>query len=173
LATGVLIICTGSFTKQINKFQEMEKEYTGTFVLGATTPGFDMEKPIDQYYEYKHITHEMALQAAQALTGSIAQVPPLFSAIKIEGKRAFSYAREGETVEMKTRQVEIKEFELTRFSLPEIDFRIICSKGTYIRSIARDFGLALHSGAYLKSLRRTRIGDFRVKDAISIENSCL
>ena len=166
LATGVLIICVGPFTKKIDQFQALEKEYTGTFLMGATTASFDLEKPIDEEFNYLHITEEMAKEAATSFLGDIEQVPPVFSAVRISGKRAYDYARDGEEVELKPKNITIKEFEITRFALPEIDFRIVCSKGTYIRSIARDFGLALNSGAHLTALRRTRIGEFRVEKAI-------
>lgn len=166
LATGVMIVCTGKFTKQIDHFQGQEKEYTGTIRVGATTPSFDLEKPIDATFPYDHITKEQVLQAAADFIGEQEQVPPQFSAIRIAGKRAFSYARQGEDVEIKPRQITISEFEITRCELPDIDFRIVCSKGTYIRSIARDFGLSLDSGAHLAALRRTRVGDFRVENAI-------
>lgn len=172
LATGVMIICTGKFTKQIDSFQDQEKEYTGTIRLGATTPSFDMEKPIDETYPYEHITEEMVRKVANDFIGEQEQVPPQFSAIRIAGKRAFSYARQGEDVEIKPRQIVISEFEITRCELPDVDFRIVCSKGTYIRSIARDFGLMLDSGAHLTALRRTRIGDFKVEDAIQPHICC-
>jgi tRNA pseudouridine55 synthase len=166
LASGVLLICIGSFTKKITEYQAQEKEYTGTFVVGATTPSFDLEKPVDAHFPYEHITPELAQQVAQTFVGDIAQVPPLYSAIHIAGRRAFSYAREGEEVQIEPKHITIYSFEITRFALPEIDFKVVCSKGTYIRSLARDFGLALESGAHLSALRRTRIGDFRVEEAI-------
>lgn len=166
LATGVMIICTGKFTKQIDHFQGQEKEYTGTICLGATTPSFDLEKPIDATYPYEHITEEQVKQVAESFIGNQKQVPPQFSAVRIAGKRAFSYARQGEDVEITPRDIVISEFEITRCKLPEVDFRIVCSKGTYIRSICRDFGLALDSGAHLTALRRTRVGEFRVENAI-------
>ena len=166
LATGVLIICVGPFTKKIDQFQALEKEYTGTFHMGATTASFDLEKPIEEEFDYLHITEEMAKEAADSFLGEIDQVPPVFSAVRVSGKRAYDYARDGEEVELKPKQITIKEFEITRFALPEIDFRIVCSKGTYIRSIARDFGLSLRSGAHLTALRRTRIGEYRVEEAI-------
>lgn len=173
LATGVMIICTGRYTKQIDSFQAEEKEYTGTFRLGATTPSYDLEKPVDATFPFEHITEEMVLATAARFVGEQEQVPPQFSAVRIAGKRAFSYARQGEDVEIKPRQITIFEFEITRCELPEVDFRIVCSKGTYIRSIARDFGASLESGAHLTALRRTRVGQFRVEDAIQpeIENN--
>lgn len=166
LASGLMIVCTGKFTKQIESFQAEEKEYTGTIRLGATTPSFDKEKPVDATYPTEHITEEMVRRAAREMTGEQEQVPPQFSAVRIAGKRAFSYAREGADVEIQPRRITISEFEITRCELPDVDFRIVCSKGTYIRSIARDFGLALESGAHLTALRRTRIGQYKVEDAI-------
>ena len=147
----------------------MDKEYTGTFLMGATTPCFDLEKPVDHTYPTAHLTEEMLHALAKQMTGEQGQVPPLFSAIMIDGKRAYEYARAGEVAEIKSRVITIFEFELTRIALPEVDFRIVCSKGTYIRSIARDFGLAAQSGAHLTALRRTRIGPYRVEDAVSPE----
>ncbi|MCL2027096.1 MAG: tRNA pseudouridine(55) synthase TruB [Bacteroidales bacterium] len=165
LATGLLIICTGKFTKRIAEFQAQEKEYTGTFVLGATTPCFDMEKPIDREFPTNHVTKELILETAKSFVGEQMQVPPIFSAVKIDGKRAYDYARQEQDVEIKAKPIFIKEFEVTRIEMPEVDFRIVCSKGTYIRSIARDFGEKLHSGAYLSALRRTKIGGFRVENS--------
>lgn len=167
LATGLLIVCTGKKTKTINDLMGLDKEYTGTFVLGATTPCFDLEKPVDKVYPTEHITADLIHHAAKQFVGNIEQVPPLFSAIMVEGKRAYTLARAGEDIELKARTVTLFEFEITRIALPEVDFRIVCSKGTYIRSIARDFGLALQSGAYLSALRRTRIGSFTVNNAQS------
>ncbi|MBN1651055.1 MAG: tRNA pseudouridine(55) synthase TruB [Bacteroidales bacterium] len=167
LATGLLLICTGKKTKEIESYQAQEKEYTGTIYLGATTPCFDLEQAIDQRFDISKITTEQVQHTATQFLGEIDQTPPMFSAIKIEGKRAYEYARNDEEVKIKSKKVTIFEFELTRIELPEIDFRIRCSKGTYIRSIARDFGLALNNGAHLTALRRTKIGDFDVKDAIS------
>lgn len=165
LATGLLIVCTGKKTKTINDLMGLEKEYTGTFILGATTPCFDLEKPIDHHFETAHITDELIYETAKQFIGIQQQVPPLFSAIMVDGKRAYELAREGSDHELKSREIEIKEFEITRIALPEVDFRIVCSKGTYIRSMARDFGLALNSGAHLAGLRRTRIGPFLVTEA--------
>ena len=165
LATGLLIVCTGKFTKRIEEFQAQEKEYTGTFVLGATTPCYDMEKPVDKEFPTNHITEENILETAKTFVGEQMQVPPIFSAVKIAGKRAYDYARQEQDVEIKAKPVLIKEFEITRIAMPEVDFRIVCSKGTYIRSIARDFGEKLQSGAYLSALRRTRIGDFLVENS--------
>lgn len=167
LATGLLIVCTGKKTKSINEFMGMEKEYTGTFFIGATTPCYDMEKPVDRHFPTEHITEKDLRDAALSFTGVQQQVPPLFSAVMINGKRAYEMARAGEEMEIKPREIEIREFEITNIELPLVDFRIVCSKGTYIRSIARDFGLALKSGAYLAALRRTRIGTFKVEDALN------
>ncbi|MCX6183358.1 MAG: tRNA pseudouridine(55) synthase TruB [Bacteroidetes bacterium] len=169
LATGLLIICTGKETKNIDKYQAEEKEYTGTFVLGATTPCYDLEKEIDQYYPTDHITKEMIQETAKKFTGTFEQVPPIFSAIRINGRRAYKIARAGKTAEIKAKEITISEFEITRISLPEVDFRIVCSKGTYIRSLARDFGEELNSGAHLSALCRTRIGNFKLADAMTIE----
>jgi tRNA pseudouridine55 synthase len=169
LATGLLIVCTGKQTKSIESYQAQEKEYTGTFYIGATTPCYDLEKEIDAHYPTEHITNELIYATTQQFIGKIQQTPPLFSAIKINGKRAYDIARAGETAEIKPKEIEIKEFEITRIALPEVDFRVVCSKGTYIRSLARDFGLALNSGAHLRALCRTRIGNYQLKDAVSIE----
>lgn len=167
LATGLLIICTGKATKQIDSYQAQEKEYTGTFKLGATTPCFDLEQEEDHQYPTEHISEEMIQEATKAFMGKIEQIPPAFSAIKIKGKRAYEYARKDEEVVIKSKNVEIKEFEITAIRMPEVDFRIVCSKGTYIRSLARDFGNKLDSGAYLIALRRTKIGEYDVKDALT------
>ena len=167
LATGLLIVCTGKKTKTINDLMGMEKEYTGSFLLGATTPCYDLEEEVDQTFPTEHITIEAIKQAAIDLTGIQQQVPPIFSALLINGKRAYELARAGEEVEMKSREIDIKEFEITDVSMPTVSFRIVCSKGTYIRSIARDFGLALNSGAHLTKLCRTRIGDFKLEDAVT------
>ena len=169
LATGLLIICIGKATKQIETLQGGEKEYTGTFTLGATTPCFDLEKPVDTTYPTDHITEEMIHSVAQSFIGETEQTPPTFSAVKINGRRAFDYARNNEEVEIKSKKIVISEFEITRIAMPEVDFRIVCGKGTYIRSIARDFGAALQSGAHLKALRRTRIGNFKVENAQQID----
>ena len=170
LADGLLIVCTGKFTKRIEEFQGQEKEYTGTFKLGATTPSFDLEHDVDHTYETAHITSGMIQQAAESLTGEIMQLPPVFSAIKIGGKRAYKFARKDKDPELSPRPVHIREFEITRIEMPEVDFRISCSKGTYIRSIARDFGTSLQSGAHLASLRRTRIGEFLLSNAWELED---
>ncbi len=170
LATGLLIICTGKFTKRIVEFQAQEKEYTGTFFMGATTPSFDLETEVDQKYPTDHISEEMLMEATHNFTGEIMQAPPLFSAIKIKGERAYNKARKNQDVKLAPRSVTIKEFEVVKPIMPEISFRVRCSKGTYIRSLARDYGQCLNSGAYLSSLRRTRIGKFMVEDAQSIDN---
>ena len=169
LATGLLIICTGKMTKQINEFQAQEKEYTGTFYLGATTPSYDLETEVNQRFSTDHISEEMIVKAKQSFIGEIDQKPPIFSAIKKDGKRLYDIARKGETTEIKSRKVTISAFDITRIELPEVDFRVSCSKGTYIRSLANDFGVALESGAHLSALRRTRIGEFSVENALSIE----
>jgi len=168
LATGLLIICIGKFTKRIEEFQAKEKEYTGVFRLGATTPCFDLEKPIDNEYPYIQITDDDILRVANSFIGEIDQTPPLFSAVKVEGKRAYELARENQEVELKSKKIIISEFEVKNINLPDVEFRIVCSKGTYIRSIARDFGLALNSGAHLIELERTRIGEFRLEDALNV-----
>lgn len=167
LATGLLIICTGKATKRIDQYQAQEKEYTGTFYLGATTPCFDKEQDIDHTYPTDHISAEMIQQMAIDFTGVQQQVPPIFSAVKVKGKRAYNYARNDQEVIIEPKTIEIKEFEVTGIEMPEVHFRIVCSKGTYIRSLARDFGLKLDSGAYLTALRRTKIGEFDVKDAMT------
>ena len=169
LATGLLVICTGKMTKQIDTFQGQEKEYTGTFVLGSTTPSFDLETSINETFPTKHITEDLAKSTTKQFIGEIDQFPPVFSAIKKDGKRLYEFARAGETVDIQSRKVTISEFEITRFENNEIDFRVVCSKGTYIRSLANDFGKALNSGAHLSVLRRTKIGDFDVENAESIE----
>lgn len=166
LATGLLIICTGKFTKTIDQFQAETKEYTGTFHLGATTPSFDLETKVNQIFDTSHITKETIHKATKLFLGEIEQIPPLFSAIKKDGIRLYELARKGETTEIKSRKITIYEFEITKINIPNIEFKIVCSKGTYIRSIANDFGKALNSGAYLSSLRRTKSGDFDVKNAI-------
>lgn len=170
LATGLLIICTGKQTKQINTYQGQIKEYTGTFTLGATTPSYDLETEVNQTFSTENITEEFLHKTTEQFIGKIQQKPPIFSAIKKDGKRLYELARKGETTEIKAREVEIESFEITNINLPKVDFRIVCSKGTYIRSIANDYGKALGSGAHLSVLRRTKIGDFSVKDAQNIDN---
>ncbi|MFN5317677.1 MAG: tRNA pseudouridine(55) synthase TruB [Bacteroidia bacterium] len=169
LATGLMIICTGRMTKQIDQFSGLDKAYSGTIVLGASTPSFDLEKEIDTRYPTEHITEDAVRETVRQFLGWQDQVPPLFSAKKIDGKRAYEFARKGEEVEIKTARIEIKSFEVTRIEMPEVDFIIHCSKGTYIRSIARDFGLALDSGAYLTNLRRTSIGKMDIKEAADVQ----
>ncbi len=169
LATGLLIICTGKFTKKISELQGMIKEYTGTITLGATTPSYDLETEVDKTYPTEHITEDLIRETTKQFIGEIDQKPPVFSAIKKDGKRLYEHARAGEEVEIQSRKVSIYEFEITRIAPPEIDFRVVCSKGTYIRSLAYDFGKALNSGAYLSALRRTKIGDFSIEDAVKIE----
>ena len=169
LATGLLIICSGKFTKQIDTYQAQEKEYTGTFTLGATTPSYDLETEIDQTFSISNITSEEIKEATKQFTGEIQQQPPVFSALKKEGKRLYEYARNGEEVEIPFRTVSVSEFEITKIDLPKIEFRVVCSKGTYIRSLANDFGKALNNGAHLSALRRTKIGKFSVDDAVGIE----
>lgn len=169
LATGLLILCTGKKTKEIDQIQAQEKEYTGTFRLGQTTPSFDLETPVDQEQAYEHLTEADLHAALLPFLGLIEQTPPLFSAVKINGERAYEVARRGDEAEIKSKQVTIKEFELTRIALPEVDFRVVCSKGTYIRSLARDYGVALGVGAHLTKLVRTRIGEYRLADALTME----
>jgi tRNA pseudouridine55 synthase len=170
LATGLLIICTGKQTKEIHIYQGQVKEYTGTFTIGATTPSYDLETAVDKTFPTEHITEEILQQTTRQFIGDIQQKPPIFSAIKKEGKRLYELARKGETTEIKARTVTITEFEITKVNLPEVTFRVVCSKGTYIRSLAFDFGKALGSGAYLSALRRTKIGNFSVEKASSIDH---
>ncbi|AWX44123.1 tRNA pseudouridine(55) synthase [Flagellimonas maritima] len=167
LATGLLIVCTGKFTKKIPELQGQAKEYTGTFTIGATTPSFDLETEVNQTFSVEHISEKSIVEAAQKFLGEMEQVPPIFSALKKDGKRLYEFAREGKKVEIKPRKIVISHFEITHISLPEVKFRVVCSKGTYIRSLAHDFGKSLRSGAYLSSLRRTRIGDFNVINAVT------
>jgi tRNA pseudouridine55 synthase len=166
LATGLLIICTGKFTKKITEIQAQIKEYTGTIVLGATTPSYDLETEVDATFPTAHITETLILETINKFLGEIDQKPPVFSAIKKDGKRLYEHARAGEEVEIQSRKTTIYEFEITRIQLPEVDFRVQCSKGTYIRSLAYDFGLELQSGGHLSALRRTKIGDYSVENAI-------
>ncbi|WP_177763305.1 tRNA pseudouridine(55) synthase TruB [Flavobacterium sp. I3-2] len=166
LASGLLIICTGKFTKRISELQGQIKEYTGTITVGATTPSYDLETEINETFPAEHITSELIIEITKQFIGEIDQFPPIFSALKKDGKRLYEHARAGEEVEIASRKIEITEFEITRIALPEIDFRVVCSKGTYIRSLAFDFGKALNSGAHLTALRRTKIGDFSVENAI-------
>lgn len=169
LATGLMIICTGKFTKRISEFMGQEKEYTGTITLGATTPSYDLETEVNERFSIDHITDEAIYAFAKAYQGYIQQRPPIFSALKKEGKRLYEYARAGEEVEIPTREIHISSFEITRIELPEIDFKVRCSKGTYIRSLAYDFGQGLKSGAHLSKLRRTKIGEYDVDNAQTLD----
>lgn len=166
LATGLLILCTGKFTKQIETYQAQTKEYTGEITLGATTPSYDLETEIDKQFPTEHITELLIYKTAKLFEGEINQKPPIFSAIKKDGKKLYELAREGKTTEIKSRKISINTFEITNINLPKVNFRIVCSKGTYIRSLAYDFGLALNSGAHLSALRRTKIGNFNVENAL-------
>ncbi|RZL50634.1 MAG: tRNA pseudouridine(55) synthase TruB [Pedobacter sp.] len=168
LATGLLIICTGKLTKQIDTFQAEEKEYTGTMILGATTPSFDMETEIDTTFPINNISEEQIFAATAQFIGEITQYPPAHSAVKVNGERLYVKARLGEEVELRQRHVTVNAFEITRIALPEIDFRIVCSKGTYIRSLISDFGMALNNGAYLSKLTRTRSGNFLLENAYEV-----
>ncbi len=170
LATGLLIICTGKFTKRITEIQAQAKEYTGTITVGATTPSYDLETEINATFPTDHITEALILENTKQFIGEIDQKPPVFSAIKKDGKRLYEHARAGEEIEIEFRKTTIHEFEITRIDLPQIDFRVSCSKGTYIRSLAYDFGMALQSGGHLSALRRTKIGDYCVEDGISPED---
>ncbi|MFZ3275209.1 MAG: tRNA pseudouridine(55) synthase TruB [Lutibacter sp.] len=170
LATGLLIICTGNFTKKIDEYQGQIKEYTGEITLGATTPSYDLETEVDEIFPVDHITSDLIHQTVQHFVGEIEQIPPMFSAIKMAGVRMYDLARQGKTREIQSRKITIETFEITDINLPKVQFRIVCSKGTYIRSLACDFGKALNSGGYLSQLRRTKIGDFNVKDAVEIED---
>ena len=169
LATGLLIICTGKQTKEIHIYQGKIKEYTGTITLGATTPSYDLETEINQTFSTEHITEDLLKETTKQFIGDIQQKPPIFSAIKKDGKRLYELARKGETTEINARTVTVSEFEITNINLPQVDFKVVCSKGTYIRSLAFDFGNALNSGAHLSALRRTKIGDFSVDKANSVE----
>lgn len=169
LATGVMIVCTGRATKRIEEFQGHTKEYVATLRLGATTPSFDLEKPVDAEYPTDHITCAMVREALSRFVGTIEQVPPVYSACKVNGNRAYDLARKGQDVELKAKTLVIDELELLRCELPEIDIRVVCSKGTYIRALARDIGQALQSGAHLTALRRTRVGHIRVEDCLPLE----
>ncbi len=170
LASGLLIICTGKFTKKITEIQAQPKEYTGTFFIGATTPSYDLETEIDQTYPITHIDDALIHKTVAQFIGEIDQKPPLFSAIKKDGVRLYEHARAGIEVEIASRKTTIYEFEITRIALPEIDFRVVCSKGTYIRSLAYDFGKTMESGSHLTVLRRTKIGDYNVDNALTPEN---
>ena len=169
LATGVLLLCTGKATKRIEELQLQTKEYVAEIMLGATTPSFDLEHDIDATYPYEHITEEMAKEALEQFVGNIAQRPPLFSACKVDGKRAYDLARGGSDMQLAPKQIRIDSIELLEFNLPKIKIRVTCGKGTYIRSLARDIGEALHSGAHLTALERTRIGEYKIENCITPE----
>lgn len=169
LATGLLIVCTGKFTKKIESFQGLDKSYTGSMYVGATTPSYDKETEVDSKFDITKISKNQLLETAMQFVGEIEQTPPVFSAVKIEGKRAFEYARKNNEVKLKPRKITIRKFELLSFELPEIDFVVECSKGTYIRSLVNDFGKALNNGAYMSSLRRTAIGSYLVANALSVQ----
>lgn len=170
LASGLLLVCTGKFTKRITELQGQAKEYTGTFYIGTTTPSYDLETEIDETFPISHINNALIHETVQQFLGEIDQKPPIFSAIKKDGIRLYEHARAGETIEIASRKTTIHEFEITRIALPEIDFRVVCSKGTYIRSLAYDFGKAMDSGSHLTSLRRTKIGDYDVNKAIEVND---
>lgn len=169
LATGLLVICTGKMTKQINDLTLLDKEYTGIITLGATTPSFDLETEFNRRYRVEHITREDLERARKHFTGKVFQEPPIYSAKKIKGKRAYQYARESLSPKMKPKEVEIYEFDFGKIDFPDIPFRVSCSKGTYIRSLANDFGKYLRSGGYLSALKRTRVGEFKIDDALNLE----
>jgi tRNA pseudouridine55 synthase len=168
LATGLLIICTGKMTKKIDEFQAQQKEYTGTMILGANTPSYDLETEIDETFDISQLDEEKIRANTQQFTGELDQYPPAHSAVKVDGERLYMKARRGETVELKTRKVSISQFEITRIELPEVDFRVICSKGTYIRSLVHDFGRSLNNAAHLKSLRRTKSGEYDVENSFEV-----
>ena len=172
LATGLLILCTGKMTKRIDEFMDLDKEYSGTFFLGATTPSFDAETEVNQNFSVEHLDEKTLKDTVKIFSGIIQQVPPVYSAIKVNGTAAYIKARKGKEIELKPREVTIHNFELTRIDLPEVDFIVKCSKGTYIRSLANDLGRALNSGAYLKSLCRTKIGEYDLQNAMTVEE-CL
>ncbi len=167
-ATGILVLCTGKATSKIESLQADEKEYVATLKFGATTPSYDLESEEDRQFETSHITKDLLIDVLKKFIGTIEQVPPDFSAIKLGGKRAYEYARKGIAIEIKSKTLEVKEIEVLSFSLPEVKLRIVCGKGTYIRSLARDIGEELRSGAYLTGLRRTRVGDYDLNQAINL-----
>ena len=169
LADGLLIVCTGKFTKRINEFQAQEKEYSAEFTLGATTPSFDLETEVNETFEYNHITEDMLKITAESLTGNILQTPPIYSAIKQDGKRLYEHARKGEDIKIKERMVHVSKFEIIKVEMPKVYVRIVSSKGTYIRSLAQAFGKKLNNGAHLSQLTRTRIGKFELSQAIEIQ----
>lgn len=171
LATGLLILCTGKMTKRIDEFQAQEKEYTGEMVLGQTTPSYDLETMPSAAVDISHVTAEDLVRLSHSFTGKIQQVPPAHSSVKVDGKRAYDLARRGKTPQLEPREVSVHLFELTRMNFPRVSFKVVCSKGTYIRSLVHDFGQALGTGAYLSALRRTRIGNYRVEDAVSVDEA--
>jgi len=170
LAEGLLILCTGKFTKKIEEIQAQEKEYTGHFTVGQTTPSFDLETEVDATKDYTYLTPEQVRETASSFIGQINQIPPLYSAVKINGERAYTVARRGDTAEIKAKPIHIKTFEITQIDLPIVAFKVICSKGTYIRSLARDFGIALGCGSHLSKLVRTRIGEYKLDQALTMED---
>ena len=169
LATGLLIICTGKMTKKISEFQDLDKTYIGTITLGATTPSFDLETSINKRFPIKHLNKEKIIEAKKNFIGTINQYPPIFSAIKKKGKRLYEFARIGKKIEIQSRKVVIYSFEFSKINLPDLNFKLKCSKGTYIRSLANDFGKSIDSGGYLSSLRRTAIGSFKIKNSIQLQ----
>lgn len=171
LATGVLLVCTGRATKRIAELQEGMKEYVAEIAFGATTPSYDLEKEIDATYPWEHITPELIAETLPKFQGHVMQVPPVFSAVKVDGKRAYNYARKGKEVEIKAKPLEIKELEVLNWEAPKLTLRVLCSKGTYIRALARDLGEAMNSGAHLTALRRTRVGDYTINDAMSLDQA--
>lgn len=171
LATGVLLVCTGRATKRIAELQEGMKEYVAEITFGATTPSYDLEKEIDANYPWEHITPELIAETLPKFQGHVMQVPPVFSAVKVDGKRAYNYARKGKEVEIKAKPLEIKELEVLSWEAPKLTLRVLCSKGTYIRALARDLGEAMNSGAHLTALRRTRVGDYTINDAMSLDQA--
>lgn len=171
LATGVLLVCTGRATKRIAELQEGMKEYVAEITFGATTPSYDLEKEIDATYPWEHITPELIAETLSKFQGHVMQVPPVFSAVKVDGKRAYNYARKGKEVEIKAKPLEIKELEVLSWEAPKLTLRVLCSKGTYIRALARDLGEAMNSGAHLTALRRTRVGDYTINDAMSLDQA--
>ncbi|PKV62751.1 tRNA pseudouridine(55) synthase TruB [Pontibacter ramchanderi] len=170
LASGLLILCTGKFTKRIDEIQAQEKEYTGTITLGQTTPSYDLETPVSESKDISHLTPEDIQSAANSFVGTIEQIPPIYSAVMIDGKRAYDLARKGKEAELKPRSITIKAFDITNIEGAIISFKVICSKGTYIRSLAHDLGQKLHVGAHLSSLVRIRIGEYKLEDALTIED---
>lgn len=171
LATGVLLVCTGRATKRIAELQEGMKEYVAEITFGATTPSYDLEKEIDATYPWEHITPELIAETLPKFQGHVMQVPPVFSAVKVDGKRAYNYARKGKEVEIKAKPLDIKELEVLGWEAPKLTLRVLCSKGTYIRALARDLGEAMNSGAHLTALRRTRVGDYTIDDAMSLDQA--